>query len=114
MTDSRSRVHLAVTQAVMDRLNRIKALTEAESTTEVVRRALACYEDLANVFCMGGKIMLHPKDEEPRELTPIWTSKIEFEVAKKLALRDLCTLFGAGSYEKGREVLLQFLTREGQ
>lgn len=40
---------------------------------------------------------------------------LEFKAAKKLMLRDLCLLFGAGSYERGREALLQLLTEgEGQ
>lgn len=75
MTDARLRIHLAVTQVVMDRLERVKAMTEAESTTEVIRRALACYEELATVFCAGGRIVLHPKDGEPRELAPTWPTK---------------------------------------
>lgn len=75
MTDSRVRIHLAVTQAVMDRLERVKAMTEAESTTEVIRRALACYEELATVFCAGGRIVLHPKGGEPRELAPTWPTR---------------------------------------
>ena len=68
----RTRIHLAVTQAVADRLDRLKTLTEAESTTEVIRRALACYEELASVFCSGGRIVLQQKDGEPRELSPMW------------------------------------------
>lgn len=66
---------MAVTPAVAERLERLKALTDAESTTEVFRRALACYEDLATVFCAGGRIVLHPKDGEPRELKPVWPVK---------------------------------------
>ena len=71
MTD-RTRIHLAVTQAVADRLERLKTMTEAESTTEVIRRALACYEELASVFCSGGRIVLHTPDGQQRELSPTW------------------------------------------
>lgn len=37
---------------------------------------------------------------------------LEFEAATKLAIRDLCVLFGAGSYEHGREKMLKFLASE--
>lgn len=37
-------------------------------------------------------------------------TKLEFEAAKKIALRELCVLFGAGSEKLGREVLLKLLT----
>lgn len=37
------------------------------------------------------------------------SAKIEFEAAKKVALRELCVLFGAGSYEHGRDCLLHLL-----
>lgn len=39
--------------------------------------------------------------------TPVVT--LEFEAATKLAIRDLCVLFGAGSYTHGREKMLKFL-----
>lgn len=76
MTD-RTRIHLAVTQAVADRLERLKTMTEAESTTEVIRRALACYEELASVFCSGGRIVLHMPGGQPRELSPTWPKRLE-------------------------------------
>lgn len=76
----RVRLHLAVTRHVADRLEAVRKLTEAESATEVFRRALACYEDMAEIYCNGGRIVLHPREGEPREMAPVWPRARESSV----------------------------------
>lgn len=45
----KARMTMAFTRAVRDRIYRLQHLTEAESATEVIRRALAIYESIAGL-----------------------------------------------------------------
>lgn len=45
------RLNLALPPSVIERLDRLQTLTEAESATEVIRRALALYES----YVLAGK-----------------------------------------------------------
>jgi hypothetical protein len=66
------RINLEVNPSVRDRLDRLREATEAESITEVIRRALAVYETLVDLSDGKGQIMLRPKggDETPLILVP--------------------------------------------
>ncbi|MFO1078014.1 MAG: hypothetical protein U1E73_09870 [Planctomycetota bacterium] len=68
----RIRIHLAVTPRVKDRLDDLLRKTEAESITEVVRRALSIYDDLVNTALAGGKILLEDKKGDQREVQITW------------------------------------------
>lgn len=59
--DDRIRLSLAVTPQVKGRLDRLLEQTEAESITEVIRRALAIYEELVEVKRSGGRVVLESK-----------------------------------------------------
>ncbi len=67
----RIRLSLTVTPAVRDRLERIQNNCEAESITEVIRRALAVYEDLLSVRRNGGKVLLKLPNGETESLRVI-------------------------------------------
>lgn len=58
------RLNLEVKPTVRDRLERLKDSTEAESLTEVIRRALATYETLVEMSPDKHKIVLRLADGE--------------------------------------------------
>ncbi len=60
--DHRVRLNLTVTPRVRERLEKIQSESEAETLTEVVRRALAVYEDLLSVRRAGGRIIIESAD----------------------------------------------------
>ena len=57
-----------MTPKVQERLERIQRDSDAESLTEVVRRALAVYDDLLSVRRDGGRIIIEHKDGEAESL----------------------------------------------
>jgi len=61
-TESRVRLNLEVTVLVRERLDRLKELTEADSSTEVIKRALIVYERL--LTCEGRLIIRMPDGRE--------------------------------------------------
>ena len=67
-TREKTRLNLELTRTVRDRLERLQASTEAESLTEVIRRALEVYEDLNGVRMDGGRVIVEDNDGHPREL----------------------------------------------
>lgn len=66
--EQRVRLNLTITPRVRDRLERLQASTEAESLTEVIRRALEVYEDLNGVRQDGGRVIVEDNNGHPREL----------------------------------------------
>ncbi len=63
--NERIRLNLAITPEVQDRLTRLQELSGSESTTEVIRRALAVYDLLLTHIEQGGKVILrHEGGEE--------------------------------------------------
>ena len=58
----RIRINLAVSPAVKERIVRLQEISEAETLTEVVRRALAGYERLLEIQKSGGRILLEDRD----------------------------------------------------
>ena len=71
-TNDRIRLHMAVTARVKERLDALLQRTEAESITEVVRRALAVYENLVETTEAGGKVILEDKKGNQREVQLTW------------------------------------------
>lgn len=62
------RLNLEVSPHVRERLERLREDTEAESLTEVIRRALAVYESLAEVAGSTKRIIIRDKNGDEREL----------------------------------------------
>ena len=58
----RIRLNLAITPAVRDRIDRLQELSEAETITEVIRRAVSLYEELLQARLAGSKIMIEHKN----------------------------------------------------
>ncbi len=63
----KTRLNLEVSRSVRDRLERLKDETEADSLTEVIRRALATYELLWDQHKQGGQAIVR-RDGIEREL----------------------------------------------
>ena len=63
-TKNQIRLNLAISEVVRDRLDSLQERTDADSMTEVIRRALAVYEELVNVHEAGGTIILVEDGEE--------------------------------------------------
>lgn len=62
------RLTIEVTKPVRDRLGRLKAMSGARSTAEVIRRALASYEALLEAKERGEPILVREADGTEREL----------------------------------------------
>lgn len=61
------RLNLEVSLAIRDRLELLREQSEAESMTEVIRRALAIYEHLLAHSAQGGTILLRTHDKGPEK-----------------------------------------------
>lgn len=69
INEARSRLHLELPERVRNRLEEIRVLSEADSLTEVVRRALAVYDVLlVAVRDRKEKVVLRSEDGKEREL----------------------------------------------
>ena len=68
----RVRLHLAVTKDVKRRLDRLLKATDAESLTEVFRRALTVYDDVVTTYNDGGDVILRDSDGKRRHIKPTW------------------------------------------
>ena len=64
-SDDRARLNIELARRLRERLDELRALTEADSVTEVVRRALAIYDVLVS---RGDKVILRSADGTEREL----------------------------------------------
>lgn len=62
------RLNLEVTEAVRDRLENLQEVSEADSMTEVVRRALTVYELVVKTDRDGGRVVLEKSDGEAVQL----------------------------------------------
>ncbi len=62
------RLNLEISPQVRDRLERLRDDTEAESLTEVIRRALTVYETLINISGQSLEVIIRDKDGEERPL----------------------------------------------
>lgn len=68
--ESSFRLQLVLPQNSMDRLEGLKASTEAASYAEVIRRALSIYESLVIEAGRGGQIVLRSKNAD-EEVIPL-------------------------------------------
>lgn len=68
-TDERIRLNLVVNRQVKDRIDHLQELSEATSITEVIRRALAVYEELLKIREEGRQLVVEGQGE--RELLRI-------------------------------------------
>jgi len=68
-SEERIRLNLVVNGHVKDRIERLQRLSEGASLTEIVRRALAVYEELLAIREEGGKLVVEGK--ETREVLKI-------------------------------------------
>ena len=63
------RLNLDIPEAVRERLDRLRELSEADTLTEVIRRALAAYEVLlTNSHAHGSRIIIRDPDGTETEL----------------------------------------------
>lgn len=58
------RLNLRVSQKVRDRLEKLLARSEAESMSDVVRTALAIYDEILGMQEEGGRLYLETSDGE--------------------------------------------------
>ncbi len=61
-TNERIRLNLAITPTVHDRLQRLRDMSESESITEVIRRAMAVYDLVLTHASEGGEVILRNPD----------------------------------------------------
>ena len=64
----RVRLNLDLTQQVKSRIENLRDSTEAESLSEVIRRALASYEMLCEAHASGKKIIVRGEDGEESQV----------------------------------------------
>ena len=64
----RKRLSLDLTPQVKLRIENLRDITEAESITEVIRRALACYELLCEAQASGKSIFIRDANGEESSL----------------------------------------------
>jgi len=68
-TELKARLNLELPIQVRERLEEIRVLSEAESVTEVIRRALSIYDLLLNMTVKEhGKVVIRSVDGTEREL----------------------------------------------
>lgn len=68
MTRKKYRLNLELTKQVMDRLNRLVEQNDADSKTDVIRRALVLYETITKLHNEEGRIIVLLKNGNQREL----------------------------------------------
>lgn len=68
-TEARVRLHLELPERVRERLEELREMTEADTVTEVVRRALSFYDALVTAKNEDGvTVVVRGKDGREREL----------------------------------------------
>ena len=66
--ERRERLNLALSPATRERLEELRRRTDADSAAEVIRRALAIYDDLLSVVDGGRKVAILGADGTPEEI----------------------------------------------
>lgn len=67
--EAKVRLNLELPERVRERLERVRELSESDSLTEVIRRALSVYDALlTTTHEEGGKVVLRGADGSEREL----------------------------------------------
>lgn len=64
-TEPRVRLNLEISVSLRDRMDYLKKLSEADSTTEVIRRAVMVYEKL---LTLEGQLILREADGSEQQL----------------------------------------------
>jgi len=68
-TEAKVRLNLEIPERVKERLERVRVMSEADSFTEVIRRALIIYDLLLTITTEeGGKVVVKNAKGEEREL----------------------------------------------
>jgi len=67
-TENRVRLNLELPVRVRDQLERLKELSEADSLTEVIRRALRIFELLLEMRASKASIIIRAKDGSEKEI----------------------------------------------
>lgn len=62
------RLHLIVTQGVRDKIEALQNRTDAGNMTEVIRRALALYDEVISIREEGGEILVENANGEQQRL----------------------------------------------
>lgn len=65
-----SRLNLEIAEQVREKLERLRDSTNADSLTEVIRRALAVYDILHSTAAEGGTIILKTGEGEQKLVIP--------------------------------------------
>lgn len=68
MRNSRIRLNLAISPKVKHRLERLQEATDGASVTEVIRRALAIYEEVIAIREDGGQLFIKNSNGESERL----------------------------------------------
>jgi hypothetical protein len=66
------RLNLAVSQAVFQRIEKVREISDAASVGEVIRRALAVYDELVQTRAEGGQIILRDQSGQDTVLRIVW------------------------------------------
>lgn len=66
--DKMTRLNLALSEPVKQRIESIRDETGAESVTEVIRRAVAVYDLLITETAAGGKVVIKKRGKEKEVL----------------------------------------------
>lgn len=77
----KARLNLALSQKSKSRLERLVALTEAESGAEVIRNALQLYEVMVNHSIGGKEFLIRDKSTGEEKNWPLFLA-LESEVSK--------------------------------
>ncbi len=72
MSNKRHRLNLALSEWVAERLDRLVQEVNAESRTDLIRRALAVYDECVDTQKAGGRVVLESKDGERTQLRIVW------------------------------------------
>ncbi len=67
-SESKSRLNLELPERVRTRIEQIRVLAEADSMSEVIRRAISVYATLLRVTQDGDRLVLRSANGEEREL----------------------------------------------
>ena len=62
------KLNFIVSQKIRDRLTYLQVLTESQSLSDVMRKAVAIYDFIQNEMRDGGKIFVHYEDKDPKEI----------------------------------------------
>lgn len=68
----RERLNLVLTEETMQRMDKLVQRSGAESRTEVIRRALAVFDELTEAYQSGARIIIRHESGEEEAIRLIW------------------------------------------